>query len=36
MRHGGSAAAQPWLADHRVMETVLVPGTGLVELCLRA
>ncbi|MFG3702655.1 SDR family NAD(P)-dependent oxidoreductase [Micromonospora sp. NPDC047620] len=31
-----SAAAQPWLADHRVMETVLVPGTGLVELCLRA
>ncbi|MER7475247.1 SDR family NAD(P)-dependent oxidoreductase, partial [Micromonospora sp. NPDC000018] len=31
-----SVAAQSWLADHRVMETVLVPGTGLVELCLRA
>ncbi|MEU4371375.1 SDR family NAD(P)-dependent oxidoreductase [Micromonospora chersina] len=27
---------QPWLADHRVSERVLVPGTGLVELCLRA
>ncbi|GAA2024658.1 type I polyketide synthase [Polymorphospora rubra] len=31
-----SVAAQPWLADHRVSGTVLVPGTGLVELCLRA
>ncbi|SCL26530.1 polyketide synthase 12 [Micromonospora pallida] len=27
---------QPWLADHQVAGTVLVPGTGLVELCLRA
>ncbi|WP_246835746.1 acyltransferase domain-containing protein, partial [Micromonospora sp. MH33] len=27
---------QPWLADHRVSGRVLVPGTGLVELCLRA
>ncbi|WP_405095197.1 SDR family NAD(P)-dependent oxidoreductase [Micromonospora sp. NBC_01412] len=31
-----STAAQPWLADHRVLDAVLVPGTGLVELCLRA
>ncbi|MEU4778001.1 SDR family NAD(P)-dependent oxidoreductase [Micromonospora sp. NPDC023633] len=31
-----SSDAQPWLADHRVTESVLVPGTGLVELCLRA
>ncbi|MCX4473502.1 SDR family NAD(P)-dependent oxidoreductase [Micromonospora sp. NBC_01655] len=31
-----SAAAQPWLADHRVLDSVPVPGTGLVELCLRA
>ncbi|MEU7714232.1 SDR family NAD(P)-dependent oxidoreductase [Micromonospora chalcea] len=31
-----SAAAQPWLADHRVTGSVLVPGTGLVEFCLRA
>ncbi|MFI6229761.1 SDR family NAD(P)-dependent oxidoreductase [Micromonospora echinospora] len=29
-------ADQPWLADHAVAGTVLVPGTGLVELCLRA
>ncbi|WP_328348261.1 SDR family NAD(P)-dependent oxidoreductase [Micromonospora sp. NBC_00421] len=29
-------ADQPWLADHTVGGTVLVPGTGLVELCLRA
>ncbi|MEU8377366.1 SDR family NAD(P)-dependent oxidoreductase [Micromonospora sp. NPDC048894] len=28
--------AQPWLADHAVFDTVLVPGTGLVELALRA
>ncbi|MFI6867729.1 SDR family NAD(P)-dependent oxidoreductase [Nocardia sp. NPDC050406] len=26
----------PWLADHRVMGTVLFPGTGLVELALHA
>ncbi|GAB3085358.1 SDR family NAD(P)-dependent oxidoreductase [Micromonospora schwarzwaldensis] len=31
-----SVAEQPWLADHRVAGRVLVPGTGLVELCLRA
>ncbi|BCL17252.1 type I polyketide synthase [Micromonospora sagamiensis] len=31
-----SVAEQPWLADHTVAGTVLVPGTGLVELCLRA
>ncbi|MGK5673445.1 SDR family NAD(P)-dependent oxidoreductase [Micromonospora sp. URMC 106] len=31
-----STDAQPWLADHRVTASVLVPGTGLVELCLRA
>ncbi|WP_326564154.1 SDR family NAD(P)-dependent oxidoreductase [Micromonospora peucetia] len=31
-----STDAQPWLADHRVTDSVLVPGTGLVELCLRA
>ncbi|MEU6076774.1 SDR family NAD(P)-dependent oxidoreductase, partial [Micromonospora sp. NPDC047074] len=31
-----SGTAQPWLADHQVTGTVLVPGTGLVELCLRA
>ncbi|WP_327028036.1 SDR family NAD(P)-dependent oxidoreductase [Micromonospora sp. NBC_01740] len=30
-----STDAQPWLADHRVSDSVLVPGTGLVELCLR-
>ncbi|MGS2806028.1 SDR family NAD(P)-dependent oxidoreductase [Nocardia sp. MW-W600-9] len=31
-----SAQAQPWLADHRVLDTVLFPGTGLVELALHA
>ncbi|MGB2572479.1 SDR family NAD(P)-dependent oxidoreductase [Micromonospora citrea] len=31
-----AATAPAWLADHRVSGTVLVPGTGLVELCLRA
>jgi acyl transferase domain-containing protein len=25
-----------WLADHAVLDTVVVPGTGLVELALRA
>ncbi|MFI7650775.1 SDR family NAD(P)-dependent oxidoreductase [Micromonospora sp. NPDC049460] len=30
-----STDVQPWLADHRVTDSVLVPGTGLVELCLR-
>ncbi|WP_440089829.1 SDR family NAD(P)-dependent oxidoreductase, partial [Streptosporangium sp. LJ11] len=31
-----SVAAQPWLADHAVNGTVLLPGTGLLELVLRA
>ncbi|MFF5538293.1 SDR family NAD(P)-dependent oxidoreductase [Streptomyces cinerochromogenes] len=31
-----SAGAQPWLADHAVLGTVLFPGTGLLELALRA
>ncbi|MFC7310844.1 acyltransferase domain-containing protein, partial [Streptomyces monticola] len=31
-----SVAAQPWLADHAVGGTVLFPGTGLVELAIRA
>ncbi|MEU8280115.1 SDR family NAD(P)-dependent oxidoreductase, partial [Microbispora bryophytorum] len=28
--------SQPWLADHRVHDTVVVPGTALVELALAA
>ena len=28
--------AQPWLADHAVLGAVLFPGTGFVELALRA
>ncbi|MGP4012652.1 SDR family NAD(P)-dependent oxidoreductase, partial [Streptomyces sp. 4N124] len=31
-----STASQPWLADHAVGGTVLFPGTGLVELAIRA
>ncbi|MGA5818081.1 type I polyketide synthase [Kitasatospora sp. NPDC094028] len=31
-----STATHPWLADHAVWGTVLVPGTGLVELALQA
>ncbi|AQA20812.1 beta-ketoacyl synthase, N-terminal domain protein [Rhodococcus sp. MTM3W5.2] len=31
-----SVATHPWLADHAVSDTVLVPGTGLVELAWRA
>ena len=31
-----SAAAQPWLADHVVGGVVLVPGTALLELAIRA
>ncbi|MFJ6619324.1 type I polyketide synthase [Kitasatospora sp. NPDC091335] len=31
-----SLATHPWLADHAVLDTVLVPGTALVELSLRA
>ncbi|WP_410658219.1 SDR family NAD(P)-dependent oxidoreductase [Amycolatopsis sp. lyj-112] len=31
-----SLSAQPWLADHAVGETVLLPGTAFVELALTA
>ena len=31
-----SAQTHPWLADHVVFGQVLLPGTGLVELALRA
>ncbi len=31
-----SLSDQPWLADHAVLESVLLPGTGFVELALRA
>ncbi|MEU9143527.1 type I polyketide synthase [Streptomyces sp. NPDC048349] len=31
-----SLSAQPWLADHRVGESVVFPGTGFVELAVRA
>ncbi|WP_460747897.1 SDR family NAD(P)-dependent oxidoreductase, partial [Micromonospora schwarzwaldensis] len=31
-----SLTAQPWLADHAVAGTVLLPGTALVELVVRA
>ncbi|WP_220182696.1 type I polyketide synthase, partial [Streptomyces reniochalinae] len=31
-----SLATHPWLADHEVLGTVLVPGTGLLELALQA
>ncbi|MQY25783.1 Phenolphthiocerol synthesis polyketide synthase type I Pks15/1 [Nocardia sp. RB56] len=31
-----SVAAQPWLADHAMAGTVLVPGTALIEMALRA
>ncbi|MCF3145745.1 type I polyketide synthase, partial [Streptomyces platensis] len=31
-----SLATHPWLADHAVMDTVLLPGTALVELALQA
>ncbi|MCR3723477.1 acyl transferase domain-containing protein/acyl carrier protein [Streptomyces umbrinus] len=31
-----SVQGQPWLADHAVMGTVLFPGTGFVELAIRA
>ncbi|MFJ1766976.1 SDR family NAD(P)-dependent oxidoreductase [Amycolatopsis sp. NPDC088138] len=31
-----SRTAQPWLADHAVLGTVLVPGAALVELAVRA
>jgi pimaricinolide synthase PimS1 len=31
-----SLASHPWLADHAVAGTVLLPGTGFVELALKA
>ncbi|WP_409240287.1 SDR family NAD(P)-dependent oxidoreductase [Streptomyces sp. PA5.6] len=31
-----SVTSQPWLADHRVHGSVVVPGTALVELAIRA
>ncbi|WP_218020262.1 type I polyketide synthase, partial [Nocardia anaemiae] len=31
-----SLQTHPWLTDHRVMDTVLFPGTGFVELALHA
>ncbi|MFI8952910.1 SDR family NAD(P)-dependent oxidoreductase, partial [Streptomyces sp. NPDC053750] len=31
-----SLGAQPWLADHAVQGTVLLPGTAFVEMALRA
>ncbi|MGW3280026.1 type I polyketide synthase [Nocardia rhamnosiphila] len=31
-----SAGVQPWVVDHQVFDTVLLPGTGFVELALAA
>ncbi|WP_040740307.1 polyketide synthase dehydratase domain-containing protein, partial [Nocardia tenerifensis] len=31
-----STDAQPWLADHEVHGSILLPGTGFVEIALRA
>ncbi|WP_455709607.1 type I polyketide synthase [Micromonospora echinofusca] len=31
-----SLETHPWLADHAVLDTVLLPGTALVELAVRA
>ncbi|MFF0457526.1 type I polyketide synthase [Nocardia africana] len=31
-----SVRTHPWLADHQVMDTVLFPGTGFVELVMHA
>ncbi|MEU0486840.1 SDR family NAD(P)-dependent oxidoreductase, partial [Streptosporangium sp. NPDC006013] len=31
-----SVSAQPWLADHAVAGTVIFPGTGFLELAIRA
>jgi NADP-dependent 3-hydroxy acid dehydrogenase YdfG/acyl carrier protein len=31
-----SVDTQPWLADHRIGDTILFPGTGFVELALHA
>ncbi|MFI1585019.1 SDR family NAD(P)-dependent oxidoreductase [Embleya sp. NPDC020630] len=31
-----STTAQPWLADHAVLDTVIVPGTAFLDVVLRA
>jgi acyl transferase domain-containing protein/NAD(P)-dependent dehydrogenase (short-subunit alcohol dehydrogenase family)/pimeloyl-ACP methyl ester carboxylesterase/acyl carrier protein len=31
-----SLATHPWIADHAVLDTILLPGTGFVELALAA
>ncbi len=31
-----SLSEQPWLADHAVLDTVLLPGTAFVDMALRA
>ncbi|MYZ36282.1 MULTISPECIES: type I polyketide synthase, partial [unclassified Streptomyces] len=31
-----SVQSHPWLADHRVMDRILLPGTALLELAVRA
>ncbi|WP_344432331.1 type I polyketide synthase, partial [Amycolatopsis minnesotensis] len=31
-----SVAARPWLADHAIMDAILLPGTAFVELAIRA
>ncbi|AUS81199.1 hypothetical protein C1701_25920 [Actinoalloteichus sp. AHMU CJ021] len=31
-----SVATHPWLADHRVLDRIVVPGTALVEMVVRA
>jgi acyl transferase domain-containing protein/acyl carrier protein len=31
-----SLSAQPWLADHAVLGTTILPGTGFLELALKA
>ncbi|MEU7024956.1 SDR family NAD(P)-dependent oxidoreductase [Streptomyces sp. NPDC046203] len=31
-----SLAGQPWIVDHEVLGSVLLPGTGFVELAIRA
>ncbi|NBH11173.1 polyketide synthase dehydratase domain-containing protein, partial [Amycolatopsis sp. SID8362] len=31
-----STATQPWISDHDVLGTVLLPGTGFLELAIRA
>ncbi|MFJ6615950.1 acyltransferase domain-containing protein, partial [Streptomyces sp. NPDC091289] len=31
-----SARSHPWITDHTIFDTVLVPGTGLLELAARA